>query len=97
MGAVGPEEVKLVTPPSSLRPTVENVTRHLRYEEYGQSILPPPPATAAAPAPLSVASVNKLNSEIGMVAVVRAIASSMGLPKPSVVDVPARAVENAAA
>ena len=30
-----------------------------------------------------------------MVAVVRAIASSMGLPKPSVVDVPSRAVENA--
>lgn len=42
-----------------------------------------------------VVAVNKLNSEIGMVAVVRAIASSMGLPKPSVVDVPSRVVENA--
>lgn len=32
---------------------------------------------------LSVLPVNKLNSEIGMVAVVRAIAASMGLPKPA--------------
>lgn len=37
-------------------------------------------------------TVNKLNSEIGMVAVVRAIASSMGLSKESV----AQEVDNAA-
>lgn len=40
--------------------------------------------------------VNKLNSEIGMVAVVRAISSAMGLPKPAAVEAP-RSVEKATA
>lgn len=35
---------------------------------------------------VGIFKVNKLNSEIGMVAVVRAIAASMGLPKPAVVS-----------
>lgn len=66
---------------------------------------PPPTPPPAAPLPCSAfpvlcravsCEVNKLNSEIGMVAVVRAISSAMGLPKPSTVDAP-RSVENATA
>lgn len=61
------------------------------------SATPPlPRAPRSVPRNLLV-SVNKLNSEIGMVAVVRAIASSMGLPKPSAVEAPSRIVENATA
>lgn len=61
---------------------------------------PPPPLPPLRLPSFSVAyrdTVNKLNSEIGMVAVVRAIASAMGLPKPSAAEVPARVIENSVA
>ncbi|CAM9858065.1 unnamed protein product [Ectocarpus sp. 12 AP-2014] len=55
----------------------------------GLSDVTAPMALAAGARGVGVGSaVNKLNSEIGMVAVVRAIASSMGLPKPSAVEAP---------
>ncbi|CAM9779663.1 unnamed protein product, partial [Sphacelaria rigidula] len=53
----------------------------------GLSDITAPMALAAGARGVGVGSaVNKLNSEIGMVAVVRAIASSMGLPKPTVAE-----------
>ncbi|CAM9117526.1 unnamed protein product [Scytosiphon promiscuus] len=63
----------------------------------GLSDVTAPMALAAGARGVGVGSaVNKLNSEIGMVAVVRAISSAMGLPKPSGVEAP-RSVETAAA
>ncbi|CAM9416517.1 unnamed protein product [Ectocarpus sp. 6 AP-2014] len=58
----------------------------------GLSDVTAPMALAAGARGVGVGSaVNKLNSEIGMVAVVRAIASAMGLPKPSAVEAPVSA------
>ncbi|CAM9323757.1 unnamed protein product [Hapterophycus canaliculatus] len=63
----------------------------------GLSDVTAPMALAAGARGVGVGSaVNKLNSEIGMVAVVRAISSAMGLPKSSAVEEP-RSVEKATA
>ncbi|CAM9143010.1 unnamed protein product [Pylaiella littoralis] len=65
----------------------------------GLSDITAPMALSAGARGVGVGSaVNKLNSEIGMVAVVRAIASSMGLPKPAAIEaVPAPVEEKATA
>ncbi|CAN0239137.1 unnamed protein product [Ascophyllum nodosum] len=63
----------------------------------GLSDVTAPMALAAGARGVGVGSaVNKLNSEIGMVAVVRAIASAMGLPAPTAAKAPTPRVETAA-